>query len=83
MVQLKVSGICHIFNEVLEENCDTRGFPLVPGHEYPGFVCDVGFGVRELSLGECVFNPKFKYGTSVWSECASFSGKKTSLIYFF
>ena len=39
--------------------------PLVPGHEYPGFVCDVGFDVRELSLGEWVVNPNFKYDTFI------------------
>lgn len=30
-------------------------------HEYLGFVCDVWFGVCELSLGEWVVNPNFKY----------------------
>ena len=60
VVQLKFSGICHMDYEVLEGNCDITGFPLVPGHEYLGFVCDVWFGVRELSLGEWVVNPNFK-----------------------
>ena len=35
--------------------------PLSQGHEYLGFVCDVWFGVCELSLGEWVVNPNFKY----------------------
>ena len=35
--------------------------PLSQGHEYLGFVCDVWFGVRELSLGGWVVNPNFKY----------------------
>ena len=60
LVQLKVSGICHIDYEVLEGNSDIRGFPLSQGHEYLSFVCDVWFGVRELSLGECVVNPNFE-----------------------
>ena len=40
-------------------------FHLVPGHEYPVFVCGVGFGVRELSLGDWVVNPNFKYDTFI------------------
>ena len=35
--------------------------PLSQGHEYLGFVCDVWFGVCELSLVELVVNPNFKY----------------------
>ena len=39
--------------------------PLVPSHEYLGFVCDLGFGVREFSFGECVVNPNVKLDTFI------------------
>ena len=81
VVQLKFSGICHMDYEVLEGNCDITGFPLVPGHEYLGFVCDVGIGVRSLHLASGLLIPISSMTlSSVWNECASFSGKTQALL---
>ena len=81
LVQLKVSGICHIDYEVRREIVTSGASSLSQCREYLGFVCDVWFGVRSLHLASGWLIPISSMTlSSVWNECASFSGKTQALL---
>ena len=64
VVQVMASGICHTDYEVLKDNYGTGAFPVVPGHEYAGFVVAVGPNVSNCEIGDRVaVDPNLECGT--------------------
>lgn len=61
---MQAGGICHTDIEVLHGNCGTSAFPVVPCHEYPGTIAEVGPGVSGHSVGDrVVVDPNLECGT--------------------
>ena len=53
-IDIAYSGICHSDIHQAREEWFTSLFPMVPGHEIAGVVCDVGSDVTKFSVGDRV-----------------------------
>ena len=63
LIEIHASGICHTDLEVMRGNYGSSAFPLVPGHEYAGLVCEIGPDVTNLRVGDrVVVDPNLECG---------------------
>ena len=53
-IDIAYSGICHSDIHQAREEWFTSLFPMVPGHEIAGVVCDVGSDVTKFAVGDRV-----------------------------
>jgi 2-desacetyl-2-hydroxyethyl bacteriochlorophyllide A dehydrogenase len=64
LIEIHASGICHTDLEVMRGNYGSSAFPLVPGHEYAGLVCEIGPDVTNLRVGDrVVVDPNLECGS--------------------
>jgi 2-desacetyl-2-hydroxyethyl bacteriochlorophyllide A dehydrogenase len=53
-VRVACAGICHTDHYILDGRHPAARYPLVPGHELAGVVCEVGAAVTSVGVGELV-----------------------------
>jgi L-iditol 2-dehydrogenase len=53
-VRVACAGICHTDHYILDGRHPGARYPLVPGHELAGVVCEVGAAVTSVGVGELV-----------------------------
>jgi alcohol dehydrogenase (NADP+) len=54
LIDIKFAGICHSDIHQVREGWGEAIFPMVPGHEIAGVVCEVGPGVTKYKVGDRV-----------------------------
>jgi uncharacterized zinc-type alcohol dehydrogenase-like protein len=54
LIDIKFAGICHSDIHQVREGWGQAIFPMVPGHEIAGVVCEVGPGVTKYKVGDRV-----------------------------
>ncbi|MEU6481927.1 NAD(P)-dependent alcohol dehydrogenase [Streptomyces sp. NPDC047017] len=54
LIDIKFTGICHSDIHQAREGWGEAIFPMVPGHEIAGVVCEVGPGVTRYAVGDRV-----------------------------
>jgi uncharacterized zinc-type alcohol dehydrogenase-like protein len=54
LIDIKFAGICHSDIHQAREGWGEAIFPMVPGHEIAGVVCEVGPGVTKFAVGDRV-----------------------------
>jgi 2-desacetyl-2-hydroxyethyl bacteriochlorophyllide A dehydrogenase len=61
------TGVCGTDLHLIEGDYPHGRFPVVPGHEFAGYITQVGSGVAGFSEGDYVgVNPNVSCGTCVW-----------------
>lgn len=61
------TGVCGTDLHLISGDYPHGRFPVIPGHEFAGYVTEVGDGVRDLAVGDYVgVNPNISCGRCVW-----------------
>jgi propanol-preferring alcohol dehydrogenase len=71
-VRVEASGLCHTDIHAAHGDWPVKPAPpFVPGHEGVGIVCELGFGVTEVELGDRVAMPWLGYACGTCDYCVS------------
>src|ERR1700740_2174097 len=71
-VKMEASGLCHTDIHAAHGDWPVKPSPpFIPGHEGVGLVVELGPGVTEVALGECVAMPWLGYACGTCDHCVS------------